>query len=592
MRGHGFDVEWNEKARTLDVSLNTTVSRTVLPKEDINIKKADIPVHQKLYDVYSTDIKTYLNGDEIRACNINGETLVKFADLSSVGYVKYDDNDRLASLDVIKSRLDEEYANADNKEEIILSDGITYTGQVKDGKPNGIGIKYDKSQMTEFPGTINDIITIGMFTDGEIDGMYSTEGTYRYTIGNDLGEYSRTELGNTKINYEVATSNHHVYGDKLYYSISTVKNMPQYHENGVYLRGGRDNEYLYCVSSDNLPNVSEYTVYTNGDVNIEPSELPKFRRFKSGRYFDVMAVSEDSKLYTLPYSEDYKEAAECYSSENVADGVINDNSYSENDWILTEDNKLYAFADNKSVCVAENAVQAGADNYLSADGVLYEDLHDGGGYHIVDTDVKMFDGDKYMIYLKNDGSVWTYRMKATDFEWMDGKDYSRPVKRAEDARYVSCDSFTCMYVKNDGFLWGFGMSEDGELGYDGGETSSGGNEIDYEAVYSREHVKIGDGFVSCKISAAACMALDTDGGLWVWGSNRNALIDSDKGEIITKPVKAAEDVKDYAYSGALYVIKNDVTLWYRGKTYYNSSRYIQDNIDEFTQCTQVYNRAK
>lgn len=181
LRGYGFDVVWDAEALTLSITPNDSMPRTVLAENEINIKKADIPVHQKLYDVYSTDIKTYLNGMEINACNIDGETLVKFVDLSAVGYVNYNDTDCLASLDVIKYCLDKEYDSAENKTEIAIADGVTYIGQQKDGKPNGVGKMYDKSQKYGFPGTINDITTTAFYTNGAIDGMYTTEGTYQYT---------------------------------------------------------------------------------------------------------------------------------------------------------------------------------------------------------------------------------------------------------------------------------------------------------------------------------------------------------------------------------------------------------------------------
>ncbi len=543
LRGYGFDVVWDAEALTLSITPNDSMPRTVLAENEINIKKADIPVHQKLYDVYSTDIKTYLNGVEINACNIDGETLVKFADLSAVGYVNYNDADRLASLDVIKYRLNKEYDNAENKEEITIADGVTYIGQQKDGKPNGVGRMYDKSQKYGFPGTINDITTTAFYTDGAIDGMYTTEGTYQYTIGSDLGTYQKTEFGNTKINYEVLTNNYHVYNDGLYYEISTVKGMPQYYENGILLRGGWDNSYLYCVSSENLPNVSEYMVYMNGDVGLVPDNLPKFSKFSDEEYFDTKAVSEEGKLYTLPYSEDYKAAV--YAKE-----------------------------------------QKNAKHYIE-NGTLYEDFDDGNGIRVIDTDVKMFDGESYMIYLKNDGSVWTYRANHEYGEWMDGMDYSKPVKRAEDASYVSCGDLTCMYVKNDGSLWGFGLSENGELKYKEEIVYSDDRVIDYNEVYGREHIKLGDGFVSCK-TGTVCLALDKNNALWAWGDNVDSRIDKNMEAVITEPLKLADDVKDYVYSGAIYIIKNDGTLWYKGNPYYNRQRYIDETIDEFTQCTAVY----
>lgn len=114
------------------------------------------------------------------------------------------------------------------------------------------------------------------------------------------------------------------------------------------------------------------------------------------------------------------------------------------------------------------------------------------------------------------------------------------------------------------------------------------SEYDYAEILNREQVKIGDNFVSCKVTNGMCFALSAGGDLYAWGSNDTGLIVKDGEEIILSPVKIAEDVKDYTYSGAVYIIKNDGSLWYRGKTYFNRFHDIDESFDDFTQCTQVY----
>lgn len=598
LRGYGFSVEWNADARTLAITPDSLAVRTILPKSKINIKKADIPIYRKLYDVYSTDIKTYLNGNELSACNIDGETLVKFSDLSPVGYVEYDDEKRLASLDVIKHRLDLEYEAA-KKQEITLADGITYIGEVSDGIPNGIGKRYNKTQLLEFPGTINDETVTAHFIGGEIDGEYYTDRTYQYTIGSDLGTYTDRTLGNTKVNYDVRLTDYHADGYAL--TISNVSGMPVYFENGVCFGGIADNSYLYCVRSENIDSPDDrygYTTYTNGDRNIEPMELPEFDHF-TGKYSDVLAVSSDGKLYTLPYSEYYRAStAVLYGTEDydktIISANVDDDSYSDDDYILTADGKLYGFAWNndsqakRSVLVAENAAMAASPNfYLAADGVLYDYYRADGAFRAVDTEVKMIDDDSaYVTYIKNDGSLWTYRSsnRGEGSAWNDGFDYSAPVKRADDVKCADGDGYVYLYVKNDGSLWGFGLSSYGQFGYIDKPT----DEHDYAEILSRDHVKIGDNFVSCKTINGICFALSADGDLYAWGSNDKGLIIKDGEENILSPVKIAEDVKDYDYSGAVYIIKNDGSLYYRGRTYFNRFHDIEESIEDFTQCTRVY----
>ena len=280
LRGYGFYVVWDQNARILSLSVNSVnayAPRTILSESDINIKKADVPFREKRYDVYSTDIRTYLyiNGSsrELNACNVDGETLVKVRDLSDVAYVNYDNDKRLATIDVIKYELDKAFNEASDKVTITLSDGVTYTGQINDGKPYGIGKTYDNSKLDDFPGTINNMVTTACYINGEISGLYFKEGTYSYTIGSDQGTYTESSYGNTKTSYSVTVSNFHV-NDGEYCCISNVNNDMLDSATGAVCRCLTDNDYLYCIKNTEI---YDYTTYTDGDMNIEPeTELPEF----------------------------------------------------------------------------------------------------------------------------------------------------------------------------------------------------------------------------------------------------------------------------------------------------------------------------
>lgn len=62
--------------------------------------------------------------------------------------------------------MDNAFETAENKTELVLGNGITYYGQTKNGVPHGIGKRFDKSVMSEFPGTISDMEYLGYFTEG------------------------------------------------------------------------------------------------------------------------------------------------------------------------------------------------------------------------------------------------------------------------------------------------------------------------------------------------------------------------------------------------------------------------------------------
>lgn len=600
LRGYGFDVVWDADARTLSITPDDSAERTILPEADINIKKSDIPVYHKLYDVYSTDIKTYINGEEINACNIDGETLVKFRDLEKTAYVSYDDEKRLASIDVIRYRLDKAFDGAADKQEFMLADGITYVGQVKDGKPNGIGRTTDKSAQTEFPGSVNDFTTTAYYTDGEIDGMYYSKGSYTYTIGSSLGTYIKDDMGNTKTNYSVIYSDYHV--DGIYCCVSTINKDDYPTPNGVECRVLVDNSYLYGIRNNDI---YEYTSYTEGDVNITPLDnLPLFDHF-TGRY-DAAVITETGEMFTLPYGYDYRHAVSLLAGtpeedKKVAYGIYRRND-AESDWILTTDGRLYGFYYDRndyknekynSVLLDENVKTAQAAYlYISEDGTLYEDMHDGNGFRVVDTDVKAVDGTSYIAYLKNDGSVWTYRSnsrQALGLNWNDGMDYSAPVKRAEKAVYVSSDdNMSYMYITEDGSLYAFGSSYSGQKGFVQ-EFESGS--YNYAKEFEAPAVKIGDGFVSCK-TREVCLALDALENLYAWGNNAKGVIDKDGGEYILKPVKIAEDVRDYLYAGGnVYIIRNDGTLWYRGEMTTGNAD-TESVFGGFVQCETVYGKTK
>ena len=201
LRSYGFDVVWNDVDRTLKINRNGQLAKTSLTTDEINIKKADMPVHQRLYDVYSTDIKTYVADSEVEAKSIDGETMIKVRELGKYGIVDYNDERRLATVEISKPCLEWDFENA-QKQELVIDDDTTYTGQVKDGVPYGVGIMkhIDRDQelkkntrpmpqefapwlLRETYDTV-DLITqkLGYFVDGKPVGVIYTSQDIRQSV--------------------------------------------------------------------------------------------------------------------------------------------------------------------------------------------------------------------------------------------------------------------------------------------------------------------------------------------------------------------------------------------------------------------------
>jgi hypothetical protein len=122
LRDYGFNVDWNEKARSLSITRNHEADRKIcMSKEDINVKKNDIEQRKHVYYVYSTDIKTYLEGEEITAYNVDGETLIQVDYLQKFGNFTYSDEERMVYIDILRTELDRAYENANAPKDIEIT---------------------------------------------------------------------------------------------------------------------------------------------------------------------------------------------------------------------------------------------------------------------------------------------------------------------------------------------------------------------------------------------------------------------------------------------------------------------------------------
>jgi len=266
LRAHGFSVDWNEGARSLSIKRDTIRQYGLMEEAGINILKSDLLAARKFYDIYSSDIKTYMGGKLIDGCSVDGVTLIKFRELSVYGDISYNERKRHAVCDILKKELLEAYA-ASEKQEIKISDNITYIGEVLEGKPNGIGMMHitETGYLSEYRGIVSDqlqayftadkisecvITELGYFKDGKKDGEVITTGEYigqivvnfvpmtvidRIMNIEIIGSY--TEGRENGLIMEISTNQ---YGEDIrldYFSTDDIKNLEYY---SVF-----DDDYIY-----------------------------------------------------------------------------------------------------------------------------------------------------------------------------------------------------------------------------------------------------------------------------------------------------------------------------------------------------------
>lgn len=97
LANYGFDVEWNPNERAVYITrgaYNTVASTYVAPIVSESL------VGKKAYNILSTDIKAYINGNLVTSYNIGGRTIVYFDDLGVFGDITYSEFYRILELDI------------------------------------------------------------------------------------------------------------------------------------------------------------------------------------------------------------------------------------------------------------------------------------------------------------------------------------------------------------------------------------------------------------------------------------------------------------------------------------------------------------
>ena len=93
LEAFGFTVNWDESTKT--VSFYRDFAKPLEPTVPTYESR---PVGTKVFDVYSTDIKTFYRGQEIPSYNIGGKTAVRLRDIAMVGNAFFDINTKTVDV--------------------------------------------------------------------------------------------------------------------------------------------------------------------------------------------------------------------------------------------------------------------------------------------------------------------------------------------------------------------------------------------------------------------------------------------------------------------------------------------------------------
>jgi len=147
-----------------------------------------------------------------------------------------------------------------------------------------------------------------------------------------------------------------------------------------------------------------------------------------------------------------------------------------------------------------------------------------------------------------------------------------PIKVMDNVKSISVGTYHTAAIQTDGSLWIWGCNHEGELG--NGITGNdegyiwdswGGDNYPIQTV----PVKVME-----NVSAVSCgneftAAIQTDGSLWMWGSNQDGQIGNGTTETVTEPEKIMENVVAVC-AGSFHTtaLQSDGTLWSWGNNDY------------------------
>ncbi len=120
LRQYGFRAVWNMGDRTLEVERDTSAAVTGSYQPQATAQKVGTVAGNVLY----TDIKTYVQGQEVESFNIGGETAIRLSDLERAGTLAWDGETRTASLTLTEDPMEFTLERLENQ---LKESGLSYT---------------------------------------------------------------------------------------------------------------------------------------------------------------------------------------------------------------------------------------------------------------------------------------------------------------------------------------------------------------------------------------------------------------------------------------------------------------------------------
>jgi hypothetical protein len=138
LRGYGFQVDWNAKARSLSVERTINADGTLFLPESwpsYTPEPAKGTIGSWCKNILRSDIVTYLSGSQVDGFNIDGETLIWLSDLSPYGTVTWDAANNNANLTLDKQpALTQWSAKLETSDQIVLGQTLELTVTATDGQ--------------------------------------------------------------------------------------------------------------------------------------------------------------------------------------------------------------------------------------------------------------------------------------------------------------------------------------------------------------------------------------------------------------------------------------------------------------------------
>ena len=504
LSGYGFNVLWDGEKRELKISRDKEMKRIFPSKDFINVKKENEKIGEFVFDVYNTDIVTYLKGEKIPACNVNGQTLINVELLTSCGIVSYNNDIRTIKIDLLSHDINEYL----KKSQIIIPNEkiegkTTYNGDIKDDVANGYGVITEEYEYTNGLSSSEKYFTSGLFKDGVKNGYICYSGYKIPHNGSDRRKRDYFSLAEYKD------------GERVGYSLSIT------HTDGVLsVRAEQNGNYKReCVVDPSYK--YGYRIEKEGETN-SWGEIISYKKIPTPKV-KAVDVGDISKVY------DDKENVYAFGNGNLKCDIP----------VLTDESKINKF-----------------NEFSFSNGKLYRNFLNGEK-QLIDSDVISFSANSlYLMYMKNDNSVYTSRLnfeEGSGSEWIDGFDLSEPVQVFENAKFISNKGRYCVIDENN-TLWCWSSPY-----Y---KTKYENTVIDNNPFTVKEPVKIAENVTMAECASGFIAYLKEDNSLYI----TKEVEDNENVFAVTEETKILDNVCDFGVSQKkILAVKSDGTLWTMGK---------------------------